>query len=99
MVGYYAIAEKVVRIITAMFSPLVQAIYPHVVELTKKSREETKIFLRKIFKYTLVLTIIIWTIGFIFAEPALNFLFNKDIEHSILLFKILPLGHLLFLAQ
>lgn len=103
LVGYYVIAEKVVRIITAMFSPLIQAIYPHVVELTKKSKEETIIFLRKILKYTLVITIIIWTIGFIFAEPTFNLVFNKDVDHSILLFRILspliiilPIAALLF---
>lgn len=89
MVGYYAIAEKIIRIIVSLFSPFTQAIYPHIVQLTKKSHEESILFLRKILKYTLLITVIIWGISMTFAEPMFHLIINNEVDHSILLFRIL----------
>ena len=50
MVGHYVVAEKVIRIITSMFAPFAQAIYPNIVKLVDISRSETILFLRKIIK-------------------------------------------------
>jgi PST family polysaccharide transporter len=103
MVGYYAIAEKVVRIIVAMFSPFTQTIYPHIVELTKKSPQESIYFLQKVLKYTIIIAFGIWGIGVVFAEPIFHLIFNNDVDHSILLFRILspliiiiPIASILF---
>lgn len=103
MVGYYAIAEKVVRIIVAMFSPFTQTIYPHIVELTKKSPQESIYFLQKVLKYTIIIAFGIWGIGVVFAEPIFHLIFNNDVVHSILLFRILspliiiiPIASILF---
>ena len=91
MVGYYVVAEKVIRIITAMFIPFTQAIYPNIVQLAKKSPEEAMVLIRKILKYTLIITMCIWLIGVILAEPLFHMVFGHDIDHSILLFRILSL--------
>lgn len=89
MVGYYAIAEKLIRIIVAMFSPFTQAIYPHIVQLTNKSPEESILFLRKMLKYTILITLIIWGISMAFAAPMFHLIINNEVDHSILLFRIL----------
>ena len=89
MVGYYVIAEKVIRIIQGLFSPIVQAIYPHVVQLTEKSKKESILFIRKILKYTILVSLGIWVIGVFFTEPIFHLVFNDDVDNSIFLFRIL----------
>lgn len=103
MVGYYAISEKMIRIIAAMFLPITQSIYPHIVQLTKKSYEESISFIRKVLKYTIFISVSIWLIGVIFTEPIFHLIFNRDVEYSILLFRllsplilILPVASILF---
>jgi PST family polysaccharide transporter len=103
MVGYYAIAEKVLRIIVATFTPFTQTIFPHVVQLAKKSSQETVVFLRRILQYTLSISICMWLIGVVFAEPIFKLLFNINVAHSIIIFRILsplililPIASILF---
>lgn len=88
-VGYYAIAEKVVRIITSLFAPFYQAIYPHVIQLVKISQEQTQVFLQKTLKGTIILSTIVWLGTFIFAESLFNLVFGVNMSKSIILFKVL----------
>lgn len=103
MVGYYAISEKIIRIIVAMFSPFTQTIYPHVVQLVKKSPQEAKKFLSKVLAYTLLISFVICLIGVLFTEPIFKLVFKDNIEQSILIFRILspliiiiPISSILF---
>lgn len=89
MVGYYTIAEKVVRIIISVFAPFIQAIYPHIVQLTKKSESEAASFIKKVLKYTLLISITIWISAIPLASPMFHLIFNKEVEYSIKLFRIL----------
>ena len=89
MVGYYAIAEKALRIIVAMFSPFTQTIYPHIIQLAENSFEETVILLRRILNFTILISIFMWIIGFIFTEQIFHLLFSENVNHSIIIFKIL----------
>jgi O-antigen/teichoic acid export membrane protein len=99
MVGYYVIAEKVIRVIVSLFMPFSQAIYPYVVKLASKSTEETVMFSSKIIRYTLLCSLGIWLVGIIFAEPIFLLVFGNDIDYSIVLFRILsPLIIILPLA-
>ena len=103
MVGYYTIAEKVIRIIVSIFVPFTQAIYPYIVQLTKNTPKESILFLRKVIKYTIFISIGIWGVGIIFAEQIFNLIFNNQVDQSILLFRILspliiiiPIASILF---
>ncbi|NJB72649.1 PST family polysaccharide transporter [Saonia flava] len=103
MVGYYAIAVKMIKIIATLFAPLNQSVYPHIVQLTKKSPKEAASFVRKIMKYTIIISIGILLIGIFFTRPLFYLVFGHDVEHSILLFRllspliiILPIASILF---
>lgn len=89
MVGYYVVAEKVIRIITSLFTPFTQAIYPNIVKLAQKSRSETILLLRKILKYTFIIFLFIWIIAVCLAETLFNLVFGNDVNHSIIIFRIL----------
>lgn len=89
MVGYYSIAEKIIRIIVSLFSPFTQVIYPHVVQLVKKSNKEAELFLRKVIKYTLLISIFIFVIAVVFSYQVFELIFSDHIYESVLIFRIL----------
>lgn len=103
MVGYYSIANRVVKIIISLFTPFYQAIYPHVIQLSKKSELESINLIRKVLKYTLLISSFVLFLGILLAEPMFKLVFGEEVSHSIVLFKILspliivlPVAYILF---
>lgn len=91
VVGYYALAEKVVKIIASLFKPLNQALFPHVVQLVKKSTEKGKAFVNKISLYIFLVSMFIWGTFFIFSEQIFELVFGKESVTSIPIFNILSI--------
>ena len=103
IVGYYAIAEKVVRIITSLFAPFYQAIYPHVVNIVKKPRNEAVQFLKRVFNYSLGLSLVVFLLSILLGEFSFLLLFGEEAKNSINIFYILspliiilPMAYLFF---
>jgi len=91
VVGYYALAEKIVKIIASLFKPLNQALFPHVVQLVKKSKEKGKIFVNKIAIYIFGISMLIWCVFVVFSENIFGLVFGKDAISSIPIFNILSI--------
>jgi PST family polysaccharide transporter len=89
IVGYYALAEKVVTIIISLFSPVNQALYPHVVQLVKKSRELSIKFVKKIFRYIFFASTLIWLFFVIFSKIIFILVFGEDSINALSVFYIL----------
>jgi PST family polysaccharide transporter len=89
IVGYYALAERIVKIIVSLFSPLNQALYPHVVQLARRSKEATEKFVNKISFYLFVASAMVWTIFFFFSETIFGLVFGEKTINSIPVFNIL----------
>jgi len=82
VVGMYGIAEKLIRIITSMFYPISQAIYPRTVQLSNKINKDTAIdFLKLIYKIVIVLSFTSLIFSLLFSDLFLKFLID-DIELS-----------------
>ena len=103
IVGYYAIAEKVVRIITSLFAPFYQTIYPHVVNIIKKPKNEAAQFLKRVFKYSLGISTIVFLLSVLLGEFSLLLVFGEEAKNSINIFYILspliiilPMAYLFF---
>lgn len=95
IVGYYYIAEKVIRASIMIFSPLVSALYPHVSRLAM-SDDYTKFrnFIKKIIVLFLFIGIILCIAVFNMAPWLINNLFGKEFSPSIPVlqaFALLPL--------
>lgn len=89
IVGYYALAEKVVTIITSLFSPLNQALYPHVVQLVKKSREVSIKFVERIFRYVFLASTLTWIFFVLFSKIIFVLVFGEDSINALPVFYIL----------
>ena len=103
IVGYYAIAEKVVRIITSLFAPFYQTIYPHVVNIIKKPKNEAAQFLKRVFKYSLGISTIVFLLSISLGEFSFLLVFGEEAKNSINIFYILspliiilPMAYLFF---
>ncbi len=89
VVGYYALAEKIVKIIASLFKPVNQALFPHVAQLVKKSKEKGKHFVNKISIYLLAISMLIWGIFFMFSENIFRLVFGEASVSSLPIFNIL----------
>ncbi|MCG8432362.1 MAG: flippase [Candidatus Omnitrophica bacterium] len=56
VVGYYAAAEKIIRVLQRLFLPVSQAVYPHVSKLAHQSREQALRFLSRLLSLTALST-------------------------------------------
>lgn len=93
IVGYYSSAEKIVKAITSLISPLIQTVYPFLSKALQDSREHALSIINKIFiLITVAMGIISLAIG-LFAPLLVDFLGTKYIQTVPLLqiMAILPL--------
>ncbi len=103
IVGKYGIAEKLIRIISSMFYPLSQAIYPRIVQLSNKINKDGAIdFLKLIYKIVIFFSVISLILSLLFSDIFLKFLVD-DIELSKKIFItlsplliVIPLSIILF---
>ena len=92
IVGYYAIAEKTIRAFTFLFTPFNQSIYPHIVVLMKKKKVEALNFLKKSLTTISIISFIVSTLVFIFAELLFTIIFgNKSLNSVEAFFVLIPI--------
>lgn len=102
VVGYYAAAEKIIHAAKALMGPLGQALYPHMVTLVNRSKEEALGFIRQIIFSVVVLSCLVAGVIFVFAPYIVDLLLGEGYSSSTLLMQLLspliiivPLSHLL----
>jgi len=91
IVGYFTLAQKLIKTIISLSQPVYKTVYPHIMLLATESKSKTLDFIRKVAIYCSVINIIIFIIIFIFADKILILLFGHDIQNSILLVQILSI--------
>lgn len=89
VVGYFSGAKKIIDNVTQLFSPISQAIYPHVSKKVTESKESAIAFLRKVVVVfgggTFALSLFI----ILFADWIVRILLGYGYEQSILLLRIM----------
>ena len=68
-VGYFSGADKICKAIQGLFSPISQAIYPHISNLVSKSKEDALAFIRKSLKWIGIGSLMASIALFAFASP------------------------------
>lgn len=89
IVGYYAAAEKIIKAIQGLLSPISQTVYPHISKLASESKERALNFIRKLVKIVGSISFIISLSIFIFANLIVNIILGPQYQQSIIVLRIL----------
>lgn len=89
IVGYFAIADKLIRAAAAFFVPISQSIYPFISKLVQESKTKALLFIKKIFFFMSGLALFISIFTFIFAKPIILIFSGPKYSDSIILLQIL----------
>lgn len=89
VVGYYSIAEKIFFAVRQVLGVFSQAIYPHICQLTQKSKEETSRFFKQFYKPFLFLLALGCTVVFILAPYIIQIFIGTQVALPVLLLRML----------
>ena len=94
--GYFALADKLIRAISGIIAPVIQATYPHMVGLMAKSKEQALIFIRKVVFAGIVGGVICGMVLILTARPLAVLAFSRQSDVTVVhLLQILALFPLL----
>lgn len=89
-VGYYALAEKIIKAIQSLMIPITETLFPYIVKTNETQNiKESLTRLFKISKYYLFILIITFIFVFIMAEYIVLFIAGENIKDIVLDLKIL----------
>jgi PST family polysaccharide transporter len=88
-VGYYVAAEKIIKTVQGLLSPISQAVFPYISKFSNESKERSIEVVKKLVKVIGILTFFLSVILFIFAESIVNMLLGNQYQESIVVLRIL----------
>jgi len=89
--GYFSLADKLIRAVTGLIFPLLQAGYPHVVRLIKESREAAILFFRRILHGGVSAGIAVGLALFLFARPIAILAFSRNAAGVVPVLRVVSL--------
>lgn len=89
IVGYFSGAKKIIDNITALFSPISQAVYPHICKLVDESETKAMKFIKKILIVMSVGNFCLSLILLVFAEWIIKLLLGFGYEQSVVMLRIM----------
>ena len=99
MVGYYAAVEKIIRPLSSLSRPVINAIFPHLVSLAKTDPQKAVKFSKNV-AFSVSTIMFIFGLGlFFFADTLVRFVFGKAFDASSIVLKIMafiPMIHALY---
>jgi PST family polysaccharide transporter len=100
IVGYYAVANKLVQAATNLITPVSASVFPHIVGLFATSQDHAIKFLRKLFWLQACATLTLSLIIFSFDAPVIILLFGHGMLPAVPLLRIIsPLPLLIGLSN
>ncbi|WP_158962009.1 flippase [Myroides fluvii] len=88
-VGYYATAEKVIRAVSNLQAPIINAFYPYISKLMQENKMKANQYIKKLVKYGGLVDVLGLIVLFILSEFIFKLLFGDQTEESILVFRIM----------
>lgn len=89
IVGYYSAAEKIVRAVQGLLTPVSQTVYPYISKLATESKKKALGFIRKLVKLVSSGSFVISLLIFIFSAPIVNIVLGSQYQQSIIVLRIL----------
>ncbi len=88
IVGYYALAEKLVKAIGGLFTPINSTIFPYISKLQENSKIKAILFINKVTLYSSIVMFTLSLLIFIFAKNIILLVAGLEYKNSIILLKI-----------
>ena len=85
IVGYYSAADKLTKAVQSIFSPVHQALYPHISNLVAQSREVAMDFIRRSLRWLGAIALVVSMLLFAFAGPLVMLLLGAQYTASVVL--------------
>ena len=92
VVGYYAVAEKILQALSGLFGPVIQAFYPYLANVYRRSKNQFYLVFHRLNMFFLLSAVLLATISWLFADVIVTLLIGKLDESVALLFSILVLS-------
>lgn len=89
IVGYFSGAKKIIDNIIALFSPVSQAVYPHICKLVGESETNAVQFIKKVLLVMGMGNLCLSLLLFIFAEMIVEILLGAGYEQSVVMLRIM----------
>lgn len=89
IVGYYAAAEKIVKSVQDLFTPIFHATYPHLSKRINEDNYNAKLIIKKILKYLSIIALLISIILLLFASNITHIILGDKFDESVIIVKIL----------
>ncbi len=91
VVGYYSAAEKIIKGIQDLISPIFYSVYPYLSRLVNESKEKAINLIKKILKFVSISSFFIAIIIFLSAGLISKIVLGKGFASSIIILKILAI--------
>jgi len=88
-VGYFSAAEKLVKAVQGLITPVAQAVYPHVAALSARSRDDALKFIGKLLHLQGAATLALSLLLLILAAPAVHLLLGDQFKESVRLVQLM----------
>lgn len=98
-VGYYSMAEKIMRALAMLQVPVINALFPHMAQLIKTNKALAIIRLKTIIKFGTITYTCILLLSAIFANKLLTIIYGQHGNESVLVFQIISFVPLLMFLQ
>jgi len=89
--GYFSLADKLIRAVTGLIFPFLQAGYPHIVRLIQESREQAIRFFRRTLYGGVSCGAVVGLALFVFAKPIVHLALGRDAAGVVPVLRIVSL--------
>lgn len=89
IVGYYSVADKIIKTAAGLFTPISQSTYPYICNLVTKSETDALNFIKRIVIILGIFSFVISLLILLFASPILYLLAGNQYKQSVLLIQIM----------
>ena len=88
IVGIYAAAEKVVKVIQGIFAPITQTLFPYISRVSAESQKKAKGLVKRLTFYMVIMTTMVVLILIISSDLIMKLLLNYSSDLGAVLLKI-----------
>lgn len=89
VVGYYAVAEKIIQALSGLFGPIIQAFYPYLANVYKNSKDDFFLLFKRFNIFFLISATLLAGISWLFSDFIVALIVGELDENVVLLFAIL----------